>query len=154
REAARARRDRRQRRGSGEHSMEERDADLSEECIPSVIPSRFVASLLRVNSTRDPLLIDCNTLIGPYPFRHVPHPDPEILERVVKRDGLDGAWVGHLPSAFHRDPSAGNEALFTALEKTPSLKPVPTIRPDWPKWNESLVQAKAKGAVAIRAYPS
>ena len=98
-------------------------------------------------------MIDCNALIGPYPFRHVPHPEPEVLERVCKRDGLEGAWVGHLPSAFHRDPSAGNAELFAALDKTPTLKPVPTIRPDWPRWNEALAQAKAKGAVAIRAYP-
>src|SRR3954464_7247644 len=106
-------------------------------------------------STNPPIhdLIDVNALIGPYPFRQVPHPDPEILDRVVQRDGLEGAWVGHLPSAFHRDPSQGNEELFRVLEKLPKLSPVPTIRPDWPKWTESLKQAKAKGAVAVRAYP-
>jgi hypothetical protein len=98
-------------------------------------------------------MIDCNTLIGPYPYRHVPHPEAEILDRVVQRDGLDGAWVGHLPSAWHRDPSLGNAELFKALEKLPRLKPVPTIRPDWPGWEESAREAKAKGAVAIRAYP-
>ena len=98
-------------------------------------------------------MIDVNALIGPYPFRHVPHPDAEILDRVVERDGLEGAWVGHLPSAWHRDPSIGNEELFKALENSPRLKPVPTIRPDWPKWDEALAYAEAKGAVAIRAYP-
>jgi hypothetical protein len=98
-------------------------------------------------------LIDVNALIGPFPFRHVPHPDPGILERVIQRDGLEGAWVGHLPSAFHRDPSLGNDELFKAIEKTPSLKPVPTIRPDWPDWEKSLRGAQSNGAVAIRAYP-
>jgi len=98
-------------------------------------------------------MIDVNTLIGPYPFRHVPHPEPDILDRVVQRDGLDGAWVGHLPSAWHRDPSVGNAELFTALEKLPRLKPVPTIRPDWPDWENALRAAKSNGAVAIRAYP-
>src|SRR5438128_125201 len=105
------------------------------------------------SSSESQAMIDVNTLVGPYPFRHVPHPDPEILDRVVQRDGLEGAWVGHLPSAFHRDPSQGNEELFRVLEKLPKLSPVPTIRPDWPNWSESLTQAKAKGAVAIRAYP-
>lgn len=98
-------------------------------------------------------MIDVNALIGPYPFRHVPHPDPEILDRVVQRDGLEGAWVGHLPSAFHRDPSLGNAELFKALEKLPRLKPVSTIRPDWPDWEKSLREAQSNGAVAIRAYP-
>jgi predicted TIM-barrel fold metal-dependent hydrolase len=98
-------------------------------------------------------LIDVNALIGPFPFRHVPHPEPDILARVVQRDGLEGAWVGHLPSAFHRDPSLGNAELFKALEKHPSLAPVPTIRPDWPGWEKSLREAHSNGAVAIRAYP-
>ena len=98
-------------------------------------------------------MIDYNTLIGPYPFRYIPHPDAEVLDRVVQRDGLDAAWVGHLPSAFHRDPSLGNKELFAALEKWPRLKPVPTIRPDWPKWEVALREAKDRGAVAVRAYP-
>jgi hypothetical protein len=98
-------------------------------------------------------LIDVNALIGPYPFRYVPHPDAAILDRVVERDGLEGAWVGHLPSAWHRDPSLGNAELFKALEKLPRLKPVPTIRPDWPGWEHGLDQAKSSGAVAVRAYP-
>jgi hypothetical protein len=98
-------------------------------------------------------MIDVNTLIGGYPYRYVPHPEPAMLDGVLQRDGLDAAWVGHLPSAFHRDPSLGNKELFAALEKFPRLKPVPTIRPDWPGWRESLSEVKQKGAVAIRAYP-
>ena len=53
-------------------------------------------------------MIDTNAYIGGYPFRHIPHPDPAILARVLEREGLDGAWVGHLPSAFYRDPAPGN----------------------------------------------
>lgn len=98
-------------------------------------------------------MIDVNALIGPYPFRHVPHPEPEILDRVVQRDGLDGAWVGHLPSVWHRDPSQGNDELFRSLEKLSRLSPVPAIRPDWPRWERALAASKANGAVAIRAYP-
>ena len=98
-------------------------------------------------------MIDVNALVGPYPFRYIPHPEAEILDRVVQRDGLEGAWVGHLPSAFHRDPSLGNAELFKALEKYPRLKPVPTIRPDWPNLGSALTAAKSSGAAAIRAYP-
>jgi len=98
-------------------------------------------------------MIDVNALIGPYPYRYIPHPDAAILDKVIQRDGLDGAWVGHLPSAFHRDPSLGNTELFDALKDFPRLKPVPTIRPDWPDWSESLDDAKEQGAVAIRVYP-
>jgi hypothetical protein len=99
-------------------------------------------------------VIDVNALIGPYPFRHVPHPDPDVLVRVLERERLSGAWVGHLPSAFYRDPSAGNAELYKALGPfTASLHPVPTIRPDWPKWELALEDAANAGAVAVRAYP-
>jgi predicted TIM-barrel fold metal-dependent hydrolase len=98
---------------------------------------------------------DVNTLIGPYPFRYVPHPDPEVLVRVLDREGVSDAWVGHLPSAFHRDPAHGNTELLQALAPFRSrLKPVPTIRPDWPRWEHALDAVANEGAVAVRAYPT
>jgi hypothetical protein len=99
-------------------------------------------------------LIDVNALIGPYPFRHVPHPDPDVLVRVLDREQLDGAWVGHLPSAFYRDPTPGNAQLFDALRPfSRRLRPIPTVRPDWPKWEAVLAEAGSAGAPAVRAYP-
>jgi hypothetical protein len=99
-------------------------------------------------------MIDVNTLIGPYPFRHVPHPDPDVLVRVLDREGIHQAWVGHLPSAFYRDPTPGNTALYTALAPLAArLRPVPAIRPDWPKWEHFLRDAVSAGAPAVRAYP-
>ena len=99
-------------------------------------------------------LIDVNALIGPYPFRFVPHPDPDVLVKVLDREELDAAWVGHLPSAFYRDPNAGNAQLYTTLAAySARLSPVPTIRPDWPDWERTLQQAQDAGAVAVRAYP-
>jgi len=99
-------------------------------------------------------MIDVNACIGPYPFRHVPHPDPEVLVGVLEREGLDGAWVGHLPSAFYRDPTPGNEALFAALDPhRDRLRPAPCIRPDWPNWEHAFADAIDRGARAIRAYP-
>ena len=99
-------------------------------------------------------MIDVNALIGPYPFRHVPHPDPDVLVRVLDREGTEEAWVGHLPSAFYRDPSLGNEALYEALAPfADRLRPVPTIRPDWTGWERALADAADAGAPAIRGYP-
>ena len=97
---------------------------------------------------------DVNTLIGPYPFRYVPHPDPDVLVRVLDREGISRAWVGHLPSAFYRDPSLGNKDLLKSLsDHTDRLAPVPTIRPDWPRWEQAVREAADVGAPAIRAYP-
>ncbi len=99
-------------------------------------------------------MLDVNALIGPYPFRYVPHPDPDVLLRVLDREKLSGAWVGHLPSAFYRDPSAGNAQLYTALAAhAPRLRPAPAVRPDWPDWQRAVATARDAGAPAVRAYP-
>jgi predicted TIM-barrel fold metal-dependent hydrolase len=98
--------------------------------------------------------IDVHTWIGGYPFRDVPHPDPEVLVRVLEREGVQAAWVGHLPSAFWRDPATGNDALFKAVDRWPDvLRPVPCVRPDWPQWEASLRAAAERRVPAIRAYP-
>lgn len=98
-------------------------------------------------------MIDANTYVGPYPFRHLPHPEPAVLARVLEREGLRGAWVGHLPSAFYRDPTPGNDELFAALAPHPSLSAAPCVRPDWPDWERSIASVIDRGARAIRAYP-
>jgi predicted TIM-barrel fold metal-dependent hydrolase len=99
-------------------------------------------------------MIDVNALVGGYPFRYVPHPDPDVLLRVLDREGITGAWVGHLPSAFFRDPKAGNRELYAMLSPfAERLRPVPTIRPDWPGWSEVLRDAHDRGVPAVRVYP-
>lgn len=100
-------------------------------------------------------MFDSNTFIGGYPFRYLPHPDPDVLVRVLEREGLRGAWVGHLPSAFYRDPTPGNAALLTALAPfSDVLLAVPTIRPDWPRWRSALDSVLRERAPAVRAYPA
>lgn len=101
-----------------------------------------------------PTVLDCATFIGPYPFRQLPHPDPEVLVRVLARERLSGAWVGYLPAAWHRDPAPGNEALFEALAPHQTvLHAAPVVRPDWPQWERTLRDLAERGAAAIRAYP-
>src|ERR687896_440289 len=94
-------------------------------------------------------MVDCNTLIGPYPYRYVPHPDPDVLVRVLEREGMSGAWVGHLPSAFYRDPTPGNAVLFTALAPfAETLQPVPF---EDLRQRHSLDTAGDLSAAAVRA---
>ena len=99
-------------------------------------------------------MIDVSTFVGSYPFRYVPHPEPEALLRVLDREGIDEAWVGHLPSPFYRDPTPGNHELFRLLAPSAKrLRPVPAVRPDWPRWQATLRDAANAGAPAVRAYP-
>ncbi len=111
----------------------------------AIVSTRILSAVRRV--------IDVAAFIGPYPFRHLPHPDPEVLARVLHREELTGAWVGYLPSVWQRDPAPGNEALFAALAPHPTLHAAPVVRPDWPDWRASLDGLLARGAAAIRAYP-
>jgi predicted TIM-barrel fold metal-dependent hydrolase len=97
--------------------------------------------------------VDVNAYIGGYPWRHVPHPEPAVLARVLEREGIDAAWVGHLPSAFWRDPAPGNAELYAALAPHPSLLPAPCARPDWPGWEREVRDAVDRGAPALRVYP-
>ncbi|MBA3670675.1 MAG: hypothetical protein H0W68_01455 [Gemmatimonadaceae bacterium] len=99
------------------------------------------------------MLIDHAAYVGPYPFRQLPHPEPDVLVRVLQREGLTGAWVGWLPAPWQRDPAPGNDALREAIAPHPSLHAAPVIRPDWPRWERTLRDEVEQGAVAIRAYP-
>lgn len=100
------------------------------------------------------ITLDVNAFIGGFPFRHLPHPDPEVLVRVLAREGVRRAWVGHLPSAFHRDPAHGNAELFARLAPFGDiLRPSPIVRPDWPNWRDTLRDCVDQGAPAIRIYP-
>ena len=38
--------------------------------------------------------VDVNAFVGAYPFRDVPHPDPDVLVRVLDREEIGEAWVG------------------------------------------------------------
>jgi hypothetical protein len=100
--------------------------------------------------------VDVSTWIGSYPFRELPHPEPAVLaDRVLEREGFTGAWTGHLPGAFHRDPNPSNIALYRALEPhRDRLVPAPIVRPDWPRWEATLQEAVAEGAHSVRAYPA
>lgn len=98
--------------------------------------------------------VDVHTCIGEYPWRHVPHPDPDALVRVLDREGVDRAWVGHLPSVYHRDPAPGNVSLYRALvPHRRTLQPAAVVRPDWPGWRREFARAMDEGAAAIRAWP-
>ena len=74
---------------------------------------------------------------------------------MLDREEIDRAWVGHLPSAFYRDPTPGNDDLLKSLAPFAHsfASRCPTIRPDWPKWEQSVRDAAGAGAPAIRAYP-
>lgn len=116
----------------------------------SHFPARCVSRARPVSAN-----VDVAALIGPYPFRDIPHSEPEVLIRVLDREEIAHAWVGHLPSAFHRDPHYGNLTLYRELgPHRTRLHPSPAVRPDWPGWQTELARAADESARAIRVYPA
>ncbi|MCC7053449.1 MAG: hypothetical protein IT355_09280 [Gemmatimonadaceae bacterium] len=98
--------------------------------------------------------VDVSAWIGAYPFRELPHPDAEVLVRVLAREGIARAWVGALPAVWHRDPGPSNAWLYAQLAPYDGLLlPSPTIRPDWPGWQGGLDDAVRRGAPSVRSYP-
>ena len=99
--------------------------------------------------------VDVHAWIGGYPWRHLPSHDPQSLRDALAREQLGGAWVGHLPSAWWRDPAPGNRELVSALARHQGvLWPVLCVRPDWPRWRDEITVALDHGAPAVRAYPT
>jgi hypothetical protein len=98
--------------------------------------------------------VDVSAWIGAYPYRDLPHPDASVLVRVLERESIGQAWVGALPSAWHRDPGPANAWLYAELKAHAGiLLPSPTVRPDWPGWERTLDEAVERGAPSVRLYP-
>lgn len=98
--------------------------------------------------------VDVSAWIGAYPFREIPHPDADVLVRVLGRERIGQAWVGSLPSVWHRDPGPSNGWLYAQLAPHADiLLPSPTVRPDWPGWEALLQDAVERGAPSVRLYP-
>ena len=98
--------------------------------------------------------VDVSAWIGSYPFRELPHPEAAILVQVLKRERIGQAWVGSLPSVWHRDPGPSNAWLYAQLAPHAEvLRASPTVRPDWPGWEDVLRDAVRRGAPSVRVYP-
>jgi hypothetical protein len=97
--------------------------------------------------------IDCNAFIGAYPWRKVPGTSPDALVQALGRTKIDIAWITHLPSLFWRDPTEGNAWLYETARTERRFRPVPTVHPGLPEWEQVLSDAANAGAPAIRCDP-
>ena len=97
--------------------------------------------------------VDVNTFLGAYPWRRVPGTSPAHLLQAMDRVGITEAWVSHLPGLWWKDPTEGNDWLYETAVAHPRLKPVPTVHPSLPHWEEVLAEAATRGAPAVRCDP-
>lgn len=101
------------------------------------------------------MLIDINTWIGPWPFRHLDNATAAGLLRRMDKKGIDRAVVAHSAAAMYRNPHTANEDLFRQVRKhTDRLLPVASLRPAFPGWEEDLRRCHEDfGFVGLRLYP-
>lgn len=97
--------------------------------------------------------IDVNAFLGAYPWRRLPGTTPAHLIQAMDRVEITEAWVSHLPGLWWKDPTEGNDWLYETAAVHPRLKPVPTVHPSLPHWEEVLAEAATRGAPAVRCDP-
>jgi hypothetical protein len=100
------------------------------------------------------VIVDVNTFVGSYPFRHVPGTGLAHLSASMARLGIDVAWVSHLPSVFWRDPMEGNDWLLQTTSDMTAVVPVPAIHPGLPGWEAELDRLARLPIPAVRCDPT
>lgn len=98
--------------------------------------------------------IDVNAFLGRYPFRYAPGGSPQALLAAMDRIGIEEAWLSNLSAVFWKDPTEGNDLLYSAVEREARLRPVPAVHPGLPEWKDVLSNALTRNAPAVRADPT
>ncbi len=101
-----------------------------------------------------PMRIDVNAFLGRYPFRHAPGGSPQALLEAIDRIGVEEAWLSNLSAIFWKDPTEGNDLLYSAVDHQPRLRPVPALHPELPNWKGVVAEAVRRKAPAVRADPT
>jgi predicted TIM-barrel fold metal-dependent hydrolase len=97
---------------------------------------------------------DVNAFLGRYPFRHAPGGSPQGLLEAMDRIGVEEAWLSNLSAVFWKDPTEGNPLLYSAVERTGRLRPVPAVHPALANWRDVLSEALRRRAPAVRTDPT
>lgn len=101
------------------------------------------------------MLIDINTWVGAWPFRHLENATVSGLLKRMDRKGIERAVVAHSAAAMYRNPHGANQDLHRQVRKhTDRLMPVASLRPGFPGWQEDLRRCHEDfGFVGLRLLP-
>jgi predicted TIM-barrel fold metal-dependent hydrolase len=102
-------------------------------------------------------MIDTNVHLSLWPFRRVPGDDVPALVALLTAAGVTQAWAGTFDALLHRDLSAANRRVAEdcAAFGDGRLRPVGSINPSLPDWQEDLRRCvELHGMQIIRLYPN
>lgn len=76
--------------------------------------------------------LDCNVVVGNWPFRKIRDNTIEKIEKKHQRFGISGGFVSSAEAAFYQDPFEADFDLARALENRPNYRHVITVNPALP----------------------
>lgn len=102
-------------------------------------------------------LVDVQVYVSRWPFRRLPHDEPEQLGRALQSVGITEAWVGNFDALLHRDIAAVNQYTVHTCKQMQAMgwKPVGCVNPKLPDWEEDFRRCVSDYSMqAIRLHPN
>jgi uncharacterized protein len=104
----------------------------------------------------EPVLIDTNIHLFPYPFRELKYGNTDDLLAKLKQHSVTEAWAGSFYALFHKNIDHINASLAKEcrIKGEGILLPFGTVNPVFPDWEEDLRRCHEQYKMpGIRLYP-
>ena len=99
--------------------------------------------------------LDCNALVGNWPFRKIRDNTIEKIEKKHLSFGIEGGFVSSSDAVFYNDPMEADLDLAKALEGKPNYRHVITVNPALPGACANIKRALHELSPAgVRIYPN
>lgn len=105
---------------------------------------------------KGPKITDSFIHLFEWPFRDLKYSDTGKLIDKLKSHSIGEAWAGSFEALFHKDIDKTNRRLLEECRKKDPdyLKPVGSVNPTWPDWEEDLRRCDEEYHMAgIRVHP-
>lgn len=100
-------------------------------------------------------IIDTHVYLGRWPFRRLPQDEPAALVEHLRKHNVVEAWAGSFEALLHKNMGVVNERVAETCREHTLLRPVGTINPMLPDWDEELRRCHEEhGMAAIRLHPN
>jgi len=119
-------------------------------------PLAITASLITAQPHMAIPIIDTNIHLFQWPFRRLPHDEPQPLAKKLRQLGIQQAWAGSFEAILHRDITSVNSRLVSACRQIGNdlFHPIGSINITLPDWQEDLRRChEVHEMFAIRVYP-
>jgi hypothetical protein len=126
--------------------------------LAAAITSRLARGI-EVQSSDQPVpeIIDTNVHVFDWPFRKLKYAEPKKLVAKLRKHHITQAWAGNFEAVLNKQLDAANRRLAEACsaEGGGMLKPIGSVNPAWPDWQEDLQRCHEHYQMrGVRLYPA